>query len=146
MRKVNRYSHGLIKPSQITPESKYLSRRALLAGGLGFAAAGTLGIAKSSHAQAVSGAALNFTRNARYSVTDAPTSFKDVSTYNNYYEFGTGKADPAENAQGFRTKPWSVLVDGECDVKGNFSFEDIVKPHALEERIYRMRCVSRLGR
>ena len=142
MRNVDRNSHRLIKPSQITPESVYLSRRALLAGGLGFAAVGALGVEQSSQAQAVSGPALDFTRNAHYSVTDAPTSFKDVSTYNNYYEFGTGKADPAENAQGFRTKPWSVLVDGECDVKGNFSFEDIVKPHPLEERVYRMRCVE----
>ena len=131
-----------ITPSEITPESKFLSRRTVLASGLGWAAAGIGGLERSAYGQEVGAAPLTFTRNAKYSVTEAPNSFKDISTYNNYYEFGTSKSDPSENAQNFRTKPWSVTVGGESEVEGTFALEDIVKPHPLEERIYRMRCVE----
>ena len=131
-----------IKPSEITSRSEFLSRRTLLAGGLGWVAAGSLGLEQVSRAQTAPGAVLAYTRNPQYSVTEAPNSFKDISTYNNYYEFGTGKSDPAENAQAFRTRPWSVSVGGECEVKGSFTYEDIIKPHPLEERVYRMRCVE----
>jgi len=130
------------KQSDITPESKFWSRRSVLAGGLGWAAAGSFGLVESSLAQAPAGTPLAFTRNAEYSVKEAANSFKDISTYNNYYEFGTDKSDPSENAQNFRTMPWNVTVGGECEVKGTLTFEDIVKPHPLEERIYRMRCVE----
>jgi sulfoxide reductase catalytic subunit YedY len=75
-------------------------------------------------------------------VNEAPNSFEDVTGYNNFYEFGTDKSDPKQNAQAFRTQPWSVTVDGEAEVKGKFTLEDILKPHALEERIYRFRCVE----
>lgn len=141
MRKSNPGSTALV-PSEITPESKFWSRRSVLAGGLGWAAVGTLGFEQSSFGQAPAGTALTFMRNAQYSVKEAPNSFKDISTYNNYYEFGTSKSDPAENAQNFRTTPWSVTVGGESEVRGTFTYEDIVKPHSLEERIYRMRCVE----
>ncbi len=129
-----------VLPSEITPYDKYLSRRAVIAGGLGLAAAQTLGVAPKAFAQ--SAAAFAYTRNAQFSVPEAPNSFKDISTYNNFYEFGTDKADPAENSQKFQTKPWSVAVGGEAEVTGTFSLEDILKPHALEERIYRLRCVE----
>jgi sulfoxide reductase catalytic subunit YedY len=69
-------------------------------------------------------------------------SWSDVTTYNNYYEFGTGKDDPYRNARGFNPRPWSVAVKGECDKPGNYDYEDLVSPHALEERIYRLRCVE----
>ena len=128
-------------PSDITPPHRYLSRRALIAGGLGVAAAEGLG-AFGATAYAPSGAALAFARNASLSVADAPNSYQDISTYNNYYEFGTDKSDPAENAQKFRTQPWSVTIGGEAEVTGSFSLEDILKPHALEERVYRLRCVE----
>jgi len=105
-------------------------------------AAGTFGFRGSAFAQAPGGTTLTYLRNTQYSVTEAPNSFKDISTYNNYYEFGTDKSDPAENSQNFHTQPWSVTVSGECEVKGTYSFEDIVRPHPLEERIYRMRCVE----
>jgi methionine sulfoxide reductase catalytic subunit len=132
-----------IVPSDITPQEKYLSRRALLAGSLGLAAAPVLsrltGIAQ---AQTSTGAALSYVHNAGVSVTDTPNSFKDISTYNNYYEFGTDKSDPAENAQKFQTRPWTVVIGGECEAPGTLALEDLLKPHPLEERIYRMRCVE----
>jgi sulfoxide reductase catalytic subunit YedY len=130
-----------IVPSDITPYDQYVSRRALLAGGLGLAAVQGLG-GFPNMAFAQSGAALTYKRNEALSVKDAPNSYQDITTYNNYYEFGTDKSDPAENAQQFRTKPWSLTIGGEAEVTGTFTLEDILKPHPLEERIYRMRCVE----
>jgi len=130
-----------IAPSAITPYDKYLSRRALLAGGLGLAAAQSLGgFSRKAFGQSVG--ALTYVRNAALSVNDAPNSYKDITTYNNYYEFGTDKTDPSENAQKFRTQPWTLTVGGEAEVKGTFTLEDILKPHPLEERVYRLRCVE----
>ena len=132
-----------IVPSDITPHEKYLSRRTLLAGGVALATMPFLGgYSRRAEAQSATGAALTYKHNADFSVSDAANSFKDISTYNNYYEFGTDKSDPAENAQKFQTKPWSVAVSGECEAPGTLTFEDILKPHPLEERIYRMRCVE----
>ncbi|MCZ6475883.1 MAG: protein-methionine-sulfoxide reductase catalytic subunit MsrP [Gammaproteobacteria bacterium] len=71
-----------------------------------------------------------------------PTAFEDVTGYNNYYEFGTGKADPARNAHSLVTRPWTVTVDGEAEHTGTFDFDDLIRPHPLEERIYRLRCVE----
>ena len=70
------------------------------------------------------------------------TSFTEVTSYNNFYEFGTGKGDPAEQAHRLRPRPWSVVVDGECEAPGRLTLEDLLKPHSLEERIYRLRCVE----
>jgi sulfoxide reductase catalytic subunit YedY len=131
-----------IVPSDITPYEKYCSRRTLLAGGLGLAAAGLSGLMRSAQAETATGAALKYTHNAQYSVTDTPNSFKDISTYNNYYEFGTDKSDPSENAQKFQTRPWTVAIGGECEAPGTLALDDLLKPHPLEERIYRMRCVE----
>lgn len=71
-----------------------------------------------------------------------PTAFEDVTGYNNYYEFGTGKTDPARNAHTLVTDPWTVTVDGEAANTGTFALDDLISPHALEERIYRLRCVE----
>ena len=132
-----------IIPSDITPLDTYLSRRAVLSGGLALAASQVTGhFLNKALAQSPTGAALTYTHNAAFSVTDAPNSLKDISTYNNYYEFGTDKSDPAEKSTAFRTQPWNVSVGGECEVTGTFALEDILKPHPLEERIYRMRCVE----
>ncbi len=133
-----------VKPSEITPHDQYLSRRAVLAGGLGLAAAQTLGgfMRPAAGQSAGQTAALTYVRNAAFSVKDAPNSYADITTYNNYYEFGTDKSDPSENAQKFRARPWSVAVSGEAEVTGNFTLEDILKPHPLEERVYRLRCVE----
>ena len=76
------------------------------------------------------------------STTEKPNTLEQISSYNNYYEFGTGKGDPAENAYRLKTSPWSVQVTGEAARTGTYTLEDILKPHSLEERIYRMRCVE----
>jgi len=134
-----------IAASDITPYEKYLSRRAVLAAGAGLAAAQTLG---PFGADAWAGdkqppaATLTFTRNTALSVTDTPNSYQDITTYNNFYEFGTDKSDPAQNAQKFRTQPWTVTVAGEAEITGSYTLEDVLKPHPLEERIYRLRCVE----
>lgn len=70
------------------------------------------------------------------------TSRHDVTHYNNFYEFGTGKEDPAKYAGGLRTRPWSLLVDGEVEKPATYALEDFLKPHRLEERVYRLRCVE----
>ena len=77
-----------------------------------------------------------------FSTDETPTDFEDITTYNNFYEFGTGKDEPAVNAKTLITTPWSVKVDGECAKPGTYTLEDILKPHTLEERIYRLRCVE----
>lgn len=77
-----------------------------------------------------------------FSTDEAPTDLEDVTTYNNFYEFGTGKDEPAIKASSLLTSPWSVTVDGACEKPGAYTLEDILKPHPLEERIYRMRCVE----
>jgi sulfoxide reductase catalytic subunit YedY len=122
-------------PSEITPRERYLSRREIMAGLAGTAMSGwAFG--------AWAGERLKFTRNARLSVAESPNSFEEITTYNNFYEFGTDKGDPARLGGKFRPRPWSVSIAGEAEVKGTFTLEDILKPHALEERIYRLRCVE----
>ena len=123
-------------PSEITPPERYWSRREVVAG---LAGAGLIGAGVPRTAGA---APLKFQRNARLSLKEASNSFEDITTYNNFYEFGTGKSDPAERSGKFRPQPWSVTVAGECARPGTYTLEDILKPHALEERVYRLRCVE----
>jgi sulfoxide reductase catalytic subunit YedY len=127
-----------IAPSEITPPEVYFSRRALLAGAL---AAGVSTLARGSDAQP-SGAPLNYTVNSRYSVSEPPSKYEEITTYNNYYEFGTDKDDPSRNAHTLPTYPWNVVVEGESEVHGRFALEDILKGQGLEERVYRFRCVE----
>lgn len=70
------------------------------------------------------------------------TKLKDITSYNNFYEFGFSKSDPAKNAHRLTTSPWTVTVDGACDKPGKYTLEDLLKPHTIEERIYRLRCVE----
>jgi methionine sulfoxide reductase catalytic subunit len=130
-----------ILPSEITPEAAYYGRREILAAGLGGAALATLGI-KQAFAAEPQLAALHAPRNEAMSIKDAPNRYEDITTYNNFYEFGTDKSDPAVQARNFKPTPWSVTIDGEAEVKGKFALEDLLKPHALEERNYRLRCVE----
>ena len=125
-------------PSEITPPEVFFSRRQAIAAAL---AAGVVGLAHADEPQPAAGK-LQYSRNPQYSTKETPNSFEDITGYNNFYEFGTDKSDPKANAQEFRAHPWSVTVDGEAEVKGTFTLEDIMKPHALEERIYRFRCVE----
>jgi len=118
-----------------------MSRRTLLAGAFATGASALVACGEASEAPAA-GAPLKFTRNARYSVNEAPNSYSDITTYNNFYEFGTSKSDPSENAHTLRPHPWSVTIAGEAEHTGTFTLEDLLKPHALEERVYRFRCVE----
>jgi methionine sulfoxide reductase catalytic subunit len=132
-----------IRSSEITPESVYRSRREFLAG---LAGAGALAVAPPASTQEVMSVALverlQYKPNARYSTSEKANSFAEVTGYNNFYEFGTGKEDPAAIAHRLRPRPWSVVVDGECGKPGRVALEDLTRPHALEERIYRLRCVE----
>jgi sulfoxide reductase catalytic subunit YedY len=127
-----------ILPSEITPPEVFFNRRQAIAAAI---AAGVVGLAH-GEASEPAGGTLRYKRNTQYSVDEAPNSYEDITTYNNFYEFGTDKSDPHRNAGTLRTRPWSVTVDGEAEVKGTFTLEDILKPHPLEERIYRFRCVE----
>jgi methionine sulfoxide reductase catalytic subunit len=129
-----------IRPSEITAPEVYAGRRRFLSGALGVAAVAVAGSAGAT--SEATGARLEFARNAALSTSESPNSWEDITTYNNYYEFGTGKSDPAEYAGGFRARPWSVAVSGEAERRGSYALEDFLKPHALEERIYRLRCVE----
>ena len=133
-----------IVPSQITPRHVYESRRKFLAG---LAAAGLgAGLPGAAAAQLILNVApvrtLRYTPNARYSTDEKKNSLAEISGYNNFYEFGTDKSDPAKNARSFRTRPWNVTIDGEAEVTGTYALDDLLRPHALEERIYRLRCVE----
>jgi sulfoxide reductase catalytic subunit YedY len=127
-----------IKPSEITPQEVYVNRRELLRA-FGF------GAALAAFGGALPAAAtdrLVYRLNPRYSTTETPNSYQDITTYNNFYEFGTSKQDPAANAGTLRPRPWSVTISGEAEVTGRYDLEDILRPHALEERVYRLRCVE----
>ncbi|HUK03406.1 MAG TPA: protein-methionine-sulfoxide reductase catalytic subunit MsrP [Steroidobacteraceae bacterium] len=130
-----------IRPSEITPRSVFMDRRSVLQGVAGLGLASLLPAAD-AQADVPAAGKLSYTHNARYSVSETPNSLADITSYNNFYEFGTDKSDPKENAGTLKTRPWSIKVDGEAEVKGTFTIEDILKPHPLEERIYRFRCVE----
>jgi sulfoxide reductase catalytic subunit YedY len=133
-----------IRPSEVTPEPVYRARRSFLAGLAGAGAAAAL--APAALAEQVMNVSLverlQFQRNARFSTSEPANSLADITSYNNFYEFGTGKDDPARHAGSLRPKSWSVVVDGECQDQGRYALEDLLKAHALEERIYRLRCVE----
>jgi len=133
---------GKIRPSEITSESNYLNRRRFLEGGLLAGASLLAGGADSATLPAAAGAKLSGVVKSEFSTSEAANSFEDVTTYNNFYEFGTGKSDPHENAQDFKPRPWTLEVAGHAEQTGQFQLEDSIKPHTLQERIYRMRCVE----
>jgi sulfoxide reductase catalytic subunit YedY len=135
------HSDPKIKPSEITPEGVYLNRRTLLAGAV---AAGLVpSIFETAEAVTIP-ANGEFTGVTKWpgSATDKVNTFEHITTYNNYYEFGIDKDDPARYAHTLKTKPWSVQVTGAAAKTGTFTLEDILAPHSLEERIYRHRCVE----
>ena len=126
-------------PSEITPAERYFNRREVMAGLL---ATGAVGLGPAAAADAAANARLKYTRNAQLSLDEAPNSVEDITTYNNFYEFGTEKNDPARHAAKFRPRPWTVTVSGEAARTGTYELDDLLRPHALEERIYRLRCVE----
>src|SRR3954463_15070757 len=118
--------------SDITPKSVYFNRRQFL---------GAIPAALIA-ARAARGAQLPNIAKSPLSTTEPPTDAKYTTTYNNFYEFGTSKNQPSKNAQGFRTSPWTVSVEGDCAKPHKFSIDEILKLAPLEERIYRFRCVE----
>jgi sulfoxide reductase catalytic subunit YedY len=134
-----------IRSSEITDESIYLNRRKFLETA-GITAAGLLAaspaLAAIRSAPEASGRRLEGISESPLSTDQPPNSWQDITNYNNFYEFGTDKADPAANAGQFVTSPWKVSVSGNCTRPGEYDLEDILAPHALEERIYRLRCVE----
>lgn len=107
----------------VTPERVFLNRRQLMSGVGALGIAG--GLAAPAHAQELE-----------------PNSFEDITNYCNFYEFGTGKSDPAQYAEALTTEPWTVQIDGLVEKPGDYSFEDILSQMDIEERIYRFRCVE----
>jgi sulfoxide reductase catalytic subunit YedY len=135
-----------IKSSEITPKDLYMNRRKFIASASTMAAsaaaalAGLDAFAIPEHAQA--GQKLANIKKSSYSTDEKQNSFKDITSYNNYYELGVDKGDPAENAKYLTTKPWSVAVEGAVKKPKTFDIETIMKMSPLEERVYRMRCVE----
>src|SRR3990172_3773086 len=132
---------GDIRPSEITPYGIYLSRREFVKTGLA-ALAGAAGLfaGGSVNSQSVP-AKLTGVRKSGHSTMEQANSYKDITSYNNYYEFGTEKSDPADYAQKLRTRPWTVVVEGEVKRPKTFGIEEVMKL-PIEERIYRLRCVE----
>ena len=131
-----------IRPSEITSESNYLDRRRFITSsamvGTGLLMAGGCA-GEESPAQPVA----ELPGDLRTpSTAEPPNTWEDITSYNNFYEFGLGKGDPAKYSGSFKPRPWAVTVDGEAEITGEFSLEDLLKPHTIEERIYRLRCVE----
>ena len=118
-----------IRYSEITPEKIYNNRRSFIKSiGLG---AGSIAMTS-----------IPFANNALSKENDKRTSFKDITTYNNYYEFGTSKSDPYIKSQNFKTKPWYISVEGEVENPIKLSMEEILEMFVSEERVLRLRCVE----
>ena len=143
----NGFNHPI--SSEITPRSAYAGRRdmmKLLAGGVAGAAlagwASREAMAQTPRPGKLAALAGGKSSVAGAVVMEKVTDYKDASTYNNFYEFGTDKADPAKNAHTLKTTPWTVEVDGLVKKPAKYTLEDLLKLSAQEERIYRMRCVE----
>ena len=129
-----------IPSSEITPRDIYLKRRELILAAGGAAGLGLAGLMPiDAHAQAA--AKIAGVRKGNFSTTEKANSFKEISSYNNFYEFGTDKGDPAQNAGKFRVRPWTVAVKGEVRKPKTYGIDDLLK-FPQEERIYRLRCVE----
>jgi len=116
-----------LKQSEVTDEQVFVNRRHLLAGLAGIGLAGGLASASSA---------------AQRAEELVPNEWEDITNYNNYYEFGTGKSDPAKYAGALSTTPWSVEINGLVDRPAVYHLEDILQKMTIEERIYRFRCVE----
>ena len=125
-----------IPSSEITTERDYLGRRDFLKqAGLGGAALALAACGGGKVEQAAAG-------EVSQSQEDQPNTYEEATSYNNYYEFGTDKEDPKANSGNFKPMPWTVRVEGLCKKPGNYAYEDLVKPHKIEDRTYRLRCVE----
>jgi methionine sulfoxide reductase catalytic subunit len=132
-----------IPDREATPEPLYLRRRELLRA-MGLCAAAVLAPAcgRSEETPPATGSRSPVRGPDGFATDEEQTPFEAASTYNNFYEFGTDKSDPSENAGSLVTRPWTVRVDGECAKPGTLALEDLLKPHAAVDRVYRLRCVE----
>ena len=141
-----------IPSSEITPSSVFRDRRRFMRESAGLATAAMLGGGlsllgpRTARALATdedaTGPKLADVVESEYRVDEELTPYADITSYNNFYEFGTDKRDPKRYSGDFRPRPWTVKVLGECEKPGEYDYEDLVAPHRLEERIYRLRCVE----
>jgi sulfoxide reductase catalytic subunit YedY len=146
MRSIRRSS---LPEREVTPEALFLRRRAFLRAGAAFSGALLFGCGEDTSARAATpeGAALAklprvIPAPEGYRTSEEPTRYEDATAYNNFYEFGTGKEDPAANAHTLRVRPWTIAVEGEVAKPGLLDVETLLKDYPLEERIYRLRCVE----
>ena len=137
-----------LRPSDVTPKALYLRRREFIQGVGGAAVAAAASLAAGASTVAEAGQNPNAYRfpsvkkGSPYDTTETLNSYKDITTYNNFYEFGLDKGDPARYAHSLKPSPWSVVVEGHCAKPGKYDVRDIVSWFPLEERIYRLRCVE----
>jgi sulfoxide reductase catalytic subunit YedY len=127
-----------IPTREITPERLYLRRRELMTGGVALSA-----LALTRTARGADEGALPAIKKSGWVVNgENQTPFKDITTYNNFYEFGTDKGDPAQNAHTLKTRPWTVTFEGEIKKPQTIDIDSLLKLSPLEERVYRLRCVE----
>ncbi|CAM2150096.1 protein-L-methionine sulfoxide reductase catalytic subunit MsrP [Pararobbsia alpina] len=131
-----------IPASEITPRGVFERRRQLLLAAGASAAGLAFGRRAFAANEPADSAKLAATPNPKFQVTDKPTSLKDITSYNNFYEFGTDKGDPVQNAHSLQTRPWTVSVEGEVHNPKTYAIDDLLKLAPLEERTYRLRCVE----
>ena len=131
-----------LKYSDVTDETLYLNRRAFMVGAAALAVTGCNAAEEAGAAATPAGAPLKAARNAQLSVTDTPTKFADATTYNNFYEFGVNKDDPARLAASLKPRPWAVDIDGLVATPRKLDIDDLLKVAPLEERVYALRCVE----
>ncbi len=139
---IKRGSASDIKSSEITERRVFEQRRRFLRGSLLAGAALAAGPASLLAARLEPAKQIIEQRDSPYSTEEDLTPYKKVAGYNNFYEFGIDKRDPARHSGGMTTRPWSLEVAGECAKPGTYDLEDFIAPHKLEERIYRLRCVE----
>jgi sulfoxide reductase catalytic subunit YedY len=130
-----------ILPSEITPQPVYARRREFIKAAAAGAILAAAGCSDETHSAPSNPPKFANVAKSRFSSIEKPTEYKYVTQYNNYYEFGTDKSDPALYAGRLKTRPWSVSVEGECLKPRTFGIEELLK-RPLEERVYRLRCVE----
>lgn len=132
-----------IPSSEITPESVYFNRRKFIAAAaVGAAGAalvpGALGAFEDDDEQEIPARFANM----RSELDERLNSYRDVTTYNNFYEFGTDKSDPSRNSGDFKPRPWTVTIGGHVNKPGEYALDDLLAPHTMQDRVYRLRCVE----
>lgn len=131
-----------ILSSEITPESIYKTRRELIKGVAGGVIASMPLLAGAGVGKGNSGGGAQIVGGSNYSSSEEMTPFKDITTHNNFYEFGVDKSDPIKYSDELTVRPWSIVVEGEVEKPGVYDLEDFINPYKLQERIYRLRCVE----